>query len=235
MNTPNFTSRTSRKTKHISNISSNNINSSLKSNKINKHTYSNTNISEQNINNNNNKFSPNIKLVNQIFKVIKIRLIIENIKISDEKIIQTIKQNLNLIDVRYLKLSSINILIDDIIEILKNDYKNEKINIHKPQSTILDFNRKEYLDTNLNNIIDYNPKNMNWRQYYREQEEKNRIQKPMKFNLDNNTLYNKNKENEFYMDRYDNEMTQLTDYDIEEMKERIIDEVSKEHKPDESI
>ena len=57
----------------------------------------------------NSKFTPTQVLINQILKVLKLRLIIENIKIPEEKIIDIIKSNLTLIDIRYLKVLNVKI------------------------------------------------------------------------------------------------------------------------------
>ena len=112
----------------------------------------------------NSKFTPTQVLINQILKVLKLRLIIENIKIPEEKIIDIIKSNLTLIDIRYLKVSSINVFVDDLVEIIKKDYKNNNKEEKKAQpvdnqgvnnrTTILSFNRKEYESTK--NVYKYN-------------------------------------------------------------------------------
>ena len=97
------------------------------------------------------KFTPTQVLINQILKVLKLRLIIENIRLPEERLIELIKSNLRLIDIRFFKISSLNVFVDDLVEILKQEIKTEKEE-QKSQTaskqnlsnrtTILSFNRK---------------------------------------------------------------------------------------------
>lgn len=174
-------------------------------------------------------FTPTQILTNQILKVLKLRLKICNIHFPEEKLIELIKDNLSLIDIRYFKVSSLNIFVDDLINIIKKEkdtlqlQSNEKDDSVTNQSTstcerttILSFNRKVYDDTNNINFIDDQPK-------------KPKMQKtPMKFNLDNK-MYSKPDEIDFYLDGNEKkEITMLNDCDIEEIQENIITEIAKE-------
>ena len=174
------------------------------------------------------KFTPTQVLINQILKVLKLRLIIENIKIPEEKIIEIIKSNLTLIDIRYFKVSSINVFVDDLVEIIKKDYKNNNKEEKKAQpvesqgvnnrTTILSFNRKEYESTK--NVLGSN--NMS------PLKKSSFTKEPMKFSLAGRSLKKDNVA--FYLEGNErNEITTLNDCDIEEMQEKIIDEVSREY------
>ena len=66
-------------------------------------------------------FNSSQKLIIQLLKVLKLRLSIENINLPEETLISLIKQNINLIDIRYLEVSSMNTFVDDLIEIIKHD------------------------------------------------------------------------------------------------------------------
>ena len=175
------------------------------------------------------QFTPTQVLINQILKVLKLRLIIENIKIPDEKIIEIIKSNLTLIDIRYFKMSSLNVFVDDLVEIIKKEQQAEKEEKKKqkmPQqsfnsntrTTILSFNRKEYEQTN--NVLGTSFSNLKKSSLI--------TKEPMKFSLANRNIGQNNVA--FYLEGNNgNEITTLNDCDIEEMQEKIIDEVSKEY------
>ena len=170
------------------------------------------------------KFTPTQVLINQILKVLKLRLIIENIRLPEERLIELIKSNLRLIDIRFFKISSLNVFVDDLVEIIKQELKSEKEekksqtaskqNISN-RTTILSFNRKDY-DTSysINRLSNY---------------KKSTIKKePMKFSMTNKSAENNNVA--FYLEGNNkNEITTLNDCDIEDMQDRIIDEVSKEY------
>ena len=175
---------------------------------------------------NDDYFSKGLK--NQIFKVLKLRLFIQNIKIPEEELISLISENLKLINIQKLKASTINIFIDDLVDIVKKDYtKNDNSfkegeeeitkteeNSHKlTPSNILNFHKKLY--TNNLESKKLNKKN-----------EKIFIQPPMKFNLEKNKIYtidyNEHLKN---YDNFDNEIE-----DIESIEERIIREISGKNK-----
>lgn len=172
-------------------------------------------------------FTPTQILTNQILKVIKLRLRIANIHIPEEKLIELIKDNLSLIDIRYFKVSSLNIFVDDLINIIKKEKEFQQPDISEKdeslsnqststseRTTILSFNRKVYDDTNNVHFTDEQPK-------------KQKIQKtPMRFNLDNKS---KPDEIDFYLDGNEKkEITILNDCDLEEIQENIIAEIAKE-------
>ena len=170
------------------------------------------------------KFTPTQVLINQILKVLKLRLIIENIRLPEERLIELIKSNLRLIDIRFFKISSLNVFVDDLVEILKQEIKTEKEEQksqtaskqnHSNRTTILSFNRKDY-DTSYS---------MNRLSNYKKSTSK---KEPMKFSMTNKSAENNNVA--FYLEGNNkNEITTLNDCDIEEMQDRIIDEVSKEY------
>lgn len=176
-----------------------------------------------------NKFTPTQVLINQILKVLKLRLIIENIKIPEEKIIEIIKSNLTLIDIRYFKISSMNVFVDDLVEIIKKENKTNTKEEKKTQpvdkqavnnrTTILSFNRKEYESTK--NVLNSNSLSPLKKSSFSNKE-------PMKFSLAGRSLKKENVA--FYLEGNErNEITTLNDCDIEEMQEKIIDEVSREY------
>lgn len=141
-------------------------------------------------NNNNNNFDLiNFELLTkQILKIIKLRLLINNNSISDDKLIPFIQNNLKLIDIRYFKIQSINILIDDLVNLLtleinKKENKYNNILLKPDPKNILDFNRKEYNETFIDkNENLYKKKLKNNKPSYHQQ-------KPMKFNLEHSALY----------------------------------------------
>lgn len=164
-------------------------------------------------------FTPTQILTNQILKVLKLRLIISNIHIPEEKLIELIKDNLSLIDIQYFKVSSLNIFVDDLIKIIKEDTqqqgKNDKIVDESKQgsftrTTILSFKRKVYADTHNVPIS----------------QKLSKIKKistiPMRFNLDNKS---KPDEFDFYLDDK-KEITTLNDCDLEEVQEKIVNEIA---------
>ena len=117
-----------------------------------------------------------------------------------------------------------NVFVDDLVEILKQEIKTEKEE-QKSQTaskqnlsnrtTILSFNRKDY-DTSYS---------MNRLSNYKKSTSK---KEPMKFSMTNKSAENNNVA--FYLEGNNkNEITTLNDCDIEEMQDRIIDEVSKEY------
>lgn len=169
-----------------------------------------------------NKFSQKQILVNQILKVLKLRLCIENIKLDEEKIIEIIQENLNLIDIRYFKVSSLNVFVDDLIVIIKS------IKSGKEKKTILDFNRKEYIETQIDKQTPEEYHKM-ITSYWKNNENYNKKKIPMKFGLgyEGNPLY-QNKNVKFYLDGNNGEISSVTDCDIEIMKEKILEEVTKE-------
>lgn len=164
-------------------------------------------------------FTPTQILTNQILKVLKLRLIISNIHIPEEKLIELIKDNLSLIDIQYFKVSSLNIFVDDLIKIIKEETqqqgKNDKIVDESKQgsftrTTILSFKRKVYADTHKVPIS----------------QKLSKIKKisttPMRFNLDNKS---KPDEFDFYLDDK-KEITTLNDCDLEEVQEKIVNEIA---------
>ena len=65
-------------------------------------------------------------LKNQILGVLKLRLFIQNIKIPEEQLNMVISENLKLIDFKKIKTSTINVFVDDLVEIIKKDYVKKK-------------------------------------------------------------------------------------------------------------
>ena len=151
-------------------------------------------------------FTPTQILIGQILKVIKLRLAIENIKIPDEKLIEIIKENLTYIDIRTFKISSLNVLVEDLLEVIKKgDFTNKS-----QRTTILSFNRKEYNTSDISKISG-------------KKTSPSITKEPMKFNLENKGK----KEDTFYLNNK-GDISLVTDYDLEEIQDKIIDEVSKE-------
>ena len=198
------------------------MNNNLKNNSI---------LNNNKLNNNNFDMFNIEKLTKQILKIIKIRLLINNISISEDKLIKFIQNNLKLIDLRYFKIKSINILIDDLVNLLKYENKkndeNENYNILLKNSypkNILDFNRKEYNET----FID---KNEN---LYKKKLKKNKPyyqQKPMKFNLEHSALYFNEDSNNLklnYVDKNYNLKKEIK-FNLSNLKEKIIEDVSKKN------
>ena len=198
------------------------MNNNLKNNSI---------LNNNKLNNNNFDMFNIEKLTKQILKIIKIRLLINNISISEDKLIKFIQNNLKLIDLRYFKIKSINILIDDLVNLLKIENKkndeNEDNNILLKNSSpknILDFNRKEYYET----FID---KNEN---LYKKKLKKNKLyyqQKPMKFNLEHSPLYFNDESSDLklnYVDKNIN-INKKIKFDLTSLKEKIIENVSKKN------
>ena len=198
------------------------MNNNLKNNSI---------LNNNKLNNNNFDMFNIEKLTKQILKIIKIRLLINNISISEDKLIKFIQNNLKLIDLRYFKIKSINILIDDLVNLLKYENKkndeNENYNILLKNSypkNILDFNRKEYNET----FID---KNEN---LYKKKLKKNKLyyqQKPMKFNLEHSPLYFNDESSDLklnYVDKNIN-INKKIKFDLNSLKEKIIENVSKKN------
>ena len=198
------------------------MNNNLKNNSI---------LNNNKLNNNNFDMFNIEKLTKQILKIIKIRLLINNISISEDKLIKFIQNNLKLIDLRYFKIKSINILIDDLVNLLKIENKkndeNEDNNILLKNSSpknILDFNRKEYYET----FID---KNEN---LYKKKLKKNKLyyqQKPMKFNLEHSPLYFNDESSDLklnYVDKNIN-INKKIKFDLNSLKEKIIENVSKKN------
>ena len=87
-----------------------------------------------------NKNSDMEKLVLQIFKVLKLRLMIDNIEIPNDKIKEEIEINLNTININKFDLKNLNLLVDDLTTIIKENNKNQI----KHESN----NEKEYFNKN---------------------------------------------------------------------------------------
>lgn len=179
-------------------------------------------------------------LINELSKVIKMRLFIENISLSEDKILDTIKKNLNQISVENLKLSSVNLLVDDLMDIIKRDIKIEKeekerekmiaegkisenlsmegtLLIYQPRKTLQDYNRRQYRkERNLSADIN------------RKRDKGQRINRgPMRFGNDRKAK----KVDLFCLEGQDYKtkgLSVLTDRDLEDLQEKIIDEVSRE-------
>ena len=192
----------------------------------------NSNLNINKLNNSNDDMLNIELLTKQILKIIKIRLLINNISISEDKLITFIQNNLKLLDLRYFfKIKSINVLIDDLVNLLKFEIKkndeNENHNILLKNSypkNILDFNRKEYNET----FID---KNEN---LYKKKLKKNKPyyqQKPMKFNLEHSALYFNEDSNNLklnYVDKNPNIKKEIK-FNLSNLKEKIIEDVSKKN------
>ena len=168
-------------------------------------------------------------LKNQILGVLKLRLFIQNIKIPEEELNMVISENLKLIDFKKIKTSTINVFVDDLVEIIKKDYVKKNDSFHEGEediteseennrkSNILNFHKKLYTEDTLNRIsTSMNKKKGN-----------SLIQPPMKFNLKNNKMYAFNHND--YMKNNDYIDYNIGD-DIKEMEERIIREVSNKNK-----
>ena len=168
-------------------------------------------------------------LKNQILGVLKLRLFIQNIKIPEEQLNMVISENLKLIDFKKIKTSTINVFVDDLVEIIKKDYVKKNDSFHEGEediieseennrkSNILNFHKKLYTEDTLNRIsTSMNKKKGN-----------SLIQPPMKFNLKNNKMYAFNHND--YMKNNDYIDYNIGD-DIKEMEERIIREVSNKNK-----
>ena len=168
-------------------------------------------------------------LKNQILGVLKLRLFIQNIKIPEEQLNMVISENLKLIDFKKIKTSTINVFVDDLVEIIKKDYVKKNDSFHEGEediteseennrkSNILKFHKKLYTEDTLNRIsTSMNKKKGN-----------SLIQPPMKFNLKNNKMYAFNHND--YMKNNDYIDYNIGD-DIKEMEERIIREVSNKNK-----
>ena len=168
-------------------------------------------------------------LKNQILGVLKLRLFIQNIKIPEEQLNMVISENLKLIDFKKIKASTINVFVDDLVEIIKKDYVKKNDSFHEGEediteseennrkSNILNFHKKLYTEDTLNRIsTSMNKKKGN-----------SLIQPPMKFNLKNNKMYAFNHND--YMKNNDYIDYNIGD-DIKEMEERIIREVSNKNK-----
>ena len=168
-------------------------------------------------------------LKNQILGVLKLRLFIQNIKIPEEELNMVISENLKLIDFKKIKTSTINVFVDDLVEIIKKDYVKKNDSFHEGEEditeseennrkyNILNFHKKLYTEDTLNRIsTSMNKKKGN-----------SLIQPPMKFNLKNNKMYAFNHND--YMKNNDYIDYNIGD-DIKEMEERIIREVSNKNK-----
>ncbi len=177
----------------------------------------------------NDNVSLNNNLKNQILGVLKLRLFIQNIKITDDQLNMIIEENLKLIDFKKIKASTINVFVDDLVEIIKTDYVKKDESFHEGEedireseetqrkSNILTFHRKLYTEDSINKMTNSINK----------KKENSFKQPPMKFNLENNKLnsynYNDYMNNNYYKNN------NVVD-DIREMEERIIREVSSKNK-----
>ena len=182
----------------------------------------------------NDNVSLNNNLKNQILGVLKLRLFIQNIKITDDQLNMIIEENLKLIDFKKIKASTINVFVDDLVEIIKTDYVKKDESFHEGEedireseetqrkSNILTFHRKLYTEDSINKMTNSINK----------KKENSFKQPPMKFNLENNKLnsynYNDYMNNNYYKNN------NVVD-DIREMEERIIREVSSQNKKRQTI
>ena len=195
----------------------------------NKKAYSRKTTSTISSKSNYDNSSLNNGLKNQILQVLNLRLFIQNIKISAEQLNFVIEENLKLIDFKKIKASTINVFVDDLVEIIKTDYVKKDESFHEGEedireseesnrkSNILNFHKKLYTEDTISKMSNSINK----------KKEKLIIQPPMKFNLENNKLnsynYNDYMNNNYYKNN------NVVD-DIREMEERIIREVSSKNK-----
>lgn len=189
-------------------------------------TMKNKKKNKNNLTNNQFDFTEDQILVNQISKVIKLRLFIDNISISDDKLLEIINTNINLINIESLKISKVNILVEDLLEIIKKEAKEEKEAKEKAENkqnipirkTLLSYNRVEY--TGESNKKE-EPKIL------KSSRTINR-KKTMKFAMD--TTIKDKKDTPFCLEGQDVKnkgLSFICDRDFEEMQEKIVDEISK--------
>jgi hypothetical protein len=201
----------------------------------NKKAYSRKTTSTISSKSNYDNSSLNNGLKNQILQVLNLRLFIQNIKISAEQLNFVIEENLKLIDFKKIKASTINVFVDDLVEIIKKDYVKKEDSFHEGEedireseesnrkSNILNFHKKLYTEDTISKMSNSINK----------KKEKLIIQPPMKFNLENNKMYNCN-QNDYMKNNSYRENNNIVDH-IKEMEERIIREVSSQNKKRQTI
>ena len=102
----------------------------------NKKAYSRKTTSTISSKSNYDNSSLNNGLKNQILQVLNLRLFIQNIKISAEQLNFVIEENLKLIDFKKIKASTINVFVDDLVEIIKKDYVKKEDSFHEGEEDI---------------------------------------------------------------------------------------------------
>ena len=196
------------------------------------------------------KFTEKHKIIAQILKVLKLRLMIENIKIPNDKLIDIIKTNLNEINILNFEVKNLNLLVDDLMTLIKEKNSNDKEQtIHNKQisfgqdeekketfnedtayldnvnvknaneKTILSFNRKEYEKTNL-------PLQEMFKKHI---PKKTKKKKPMKFSL-GSIPKNIEEDKPFFKETKNGDIPLLNDSDLDEIQDKIIEEVLKNSK-----
>jgi hypothetical protein len=94
-------------------------------------------------------FSSSQKLTIQLLKVLKMRLSIEHVYHPDEYLINIIKENIKLVDVKNIEIKTINNFVDDLIEIITcKSLQNESMSKNINMLTVSSINKSNNDDVN---------------------------------------------------------------------------------------